>query len=129
MSKPTCHLPGNIRQAFADMAAELLRVLDEQFLQVELVEPQESRHMGHKLRHAVNTNPTWYKELYESYKPKKFDRACFRRALEAIRDGYDWQCTYHELARKVITGFLAAGFAGIPPHADALSWFDNGVPF
>jgi len=33
---------------------------EENQLIVSLIEPQESKHSGHKLRSAVNSNPAWY---------------------------------------------------------------------
>jgi hypothetical protein len=83
---PLQQYPDRIADPFRVHAAYLRAELDTRFLEVALIEADPIRHSGHKIRVAVNTNPLWYRRLYDD---RRIRRPFVKASLERIRNARD----------------------------------------
>ena len=117
-------LPGNIQDAFRAAAKNFIFDLDVQRLFVVLTPAPEQKHIGHKVRTAISTNPEWWQSLYASH-PRKLDRTSFIYALEYIAGDRvkPRESTYFLLAFALCENFL------LEADADVINFYKTGVPF
>lgn len=96
-----------------ERAQLLLEDLSQHHLEVTLVDPNWSTHVGHKIRQTMDTNPRWYTDLCAKYPNKRKGKRNFRngapdtdirrkfvlKSLERLSQGvckyeYDWRLRY-----------------------------------
>ena len=68
----------------SEMAEILLTDLENYRLEIALIPAPEPKYLNHMIRVAINSNPTWYQELYASR--GKVDRQRVIRTLKRIME-------------------------------------------
>lgn len=144
---PIKYLPRRISNLFSYEANFLYYDLKSNTLQVELFPAPEIRHIGHKVRKVTESNPVWYKKVYEensfeaTYQSRRTKRKrrclCSRvsrqkslESLQRISNKKDLPNIFHDcLYRNLIFDkfYYGEDYSGIiiPPKKSFLRFFDG----
>lgn len=130
------NLPEAIKELFVEDAQFLLTELKTNKLEVILIDAPEPKYPGHKIRTSENSNPPWYKVLYNTYPHFRRDRSI--KALERISLSEDRAFAtsiskyapfkYHAIYRDLILERLTKGSndePAFPLNKKAAAFFKN----
>ena len=113
--QPLRELERGIAAYFVDHAKFLSQELKNNRLKVILIPAPDPKHYGHKIRAVENTNPEWYRELYQHHKHFRRDRSL--NSLQRIRIKKDYAAIYSSydfryrslILERLVKGFMYEG--------------------
>lgn len=132
VEKPISNLEQNIQEEFLQHAKTLHNDLLFNKLTVVLIPAPEQKHYEHKIRIAINKNPQWYSNLFNTY--AEFRRDLSQKALERIIKKEDkefngFHYRYDSLYRDVIKTHLTKGYYSeqgfIPANNEIKKYFEK----
>ena len=101
-----------MEKQIAILSEELLYSLYSNRLEVALIDAPEPKHMGHKIRIAIDHNPTWYSDFYHSL-DIKISRREVIKGLITLVDSKGLKGAYYFRLRDLIIKFLNNGYDSI----------------